>query len=472
MPETSDDMANIMNSVFMYSSDGITVVDGKGKVVAVNKVSCQLFGIKKEEVLGKHSRDFLNKGLWDKSTALKVLALKKQVTEVEYSYRTQKYILVTGTPVFDENGEISLVVENERDATELNKLKNELQNAKLMKEKYQEEINKLSLLELKKQNIIAQSEEMRDVMRIGLKCAQMEVSNILILGESGTGKGLLSKFIHDNSKRKRNSFIQINCAALPENLLEAELFGYEEGAFTGAKKGGKVGLFELSNDGTLFLDEIGELSSTVQAKLLKYLDDQVVIRLGGTKPIKTNCIIIAATNRDLSARVNKGLFRQDLFYRLNTFSIRVPPLRRRKEDIYSLTNYFLQKYNRNYGKQSRYSPGVLKSLYSYNFPGNVRELKNIIHNAIIMSETDLVDELILKNLENLKNEMIFQPNRMQHNSLRDQISAIEVDYLKRAAQTCRTTREMAAYVGTSQTSLIRKLKKYGIRPTLHRNRFK
>ena len=375
MHETPDEMLRILNSVFVYSSDGITVVDGRGKVVAVNEASCRLFGIKKEEVLGKNSRDFLDKGMWDKSTALKVLALKRQVSEVEYSYRTNKYVLVTGTPVFDENGEISLVIENERDVTELNNLKEELQHVQLMKEKFQEEINELSMLELKRQEIIAQSEEMRDVLRIGLKCAQMEVSNILILGESGTGKGLLSKFVHDNSKRKSNSFIQINCAALPENLLEAELFGYEEGAFTGAKKGGKIGLFELSNDGTLFLDEIGELSFNVQAKLLKYLDDQVILRLGGTNPIKTNCIIIAATNRDLVDRVNKGTFRQDLLFRLNTFSIRIPPLRQRKEDIFSLTNYFLQKYNNVYRKKSRYSPGVLKSLYSYNFPGNVRELK-------------------------------------------------------------------------------------------------
>ncbi|MEJ2731939.1 MAG: sigma 54-interacting transcriptional regulator, partial [Deltaproteobacteria bacterium] len=192
----------------------------------------------------------------------------------------------------------------------------------------------------------------------------MEASNILILGETGTGKGLLAKLIHQFSHRKKKPFIQINCAALPETLLEAELFGYEKGAFTGAREHGKIGLFELAHEGTLFLDEIGDLPLAVQAKLLKYLDDHEIMRLGVIKPKPVDCTIIAATNRNLEASSRQRKFRQDLFFRLNTFVIQTPPLRERPDDIFELVNHLLAKYNRHYVLRRRISPGAMEQIKS------------------------------------------------------------------------------------------------------------
>jgi TyrR family helix-turn-helix protein len=377
--------------------------------------------------------------------------------------RTGKILLVTGTPVFDEAGVISMVVVNERDMTQLNAIREELEESRMVTEKYQEELAELSLLELKNQEIIAGSAKMRQVLRVGLKLAHLEASNIFILGESGTGKGLLAKFIHKNSKRQHNPFVQINCAALPENLLEAELFGYERGAFTGAREQGKIGLFELAHGGTLFLDEIGDLPFSVQAKLLKYLDDQEIMRLGSLKPRKIDCTIIAATNRDLEELTRGNQFRQDLFYRLNTFTILIPPLRERPEDVFELVNYLLRKYNRTYRLKRRISPEALKALQSYPFPGNVRELMNILKTAVLMGERDVVDDVIISGL----GAAVEKPATpiaalMTGASLTDEISSVEKQILEKALAQFKTTRELARQLGISQPTVVRKLKKYAL----------
>jgi len=224
------------------------------------------------------------------------------------------------------------------------------------------------------------------------------VSNILIQGESGTGKGLLAKLIHKSGSRSGKPFIQINCAALPENLLEAELFGYEKGAFTGAHQKGKLGLFELAQGGTLLLDEIGDLPYPMQAKLLKCLEDHEIMHLGGLKPIRIDCIVIAATNQNLEELVVEDRFRKDLFYRLNTFNFRIPPLRERPEDIFELANAFLVKYNRAYGQDKRLSYRAIEALESYAFPGNVRELKNLVKKSVVLADEQRIDGIIMQSL--------------------------------------------------------------------------
>ena len=268
----------------------------------------------------------------------------------------------------------------------------------MVTEKYKQEITELSMLELKKNDICAESEEMRQVIKVAFKIAKIGVSYILILGETGTGKNLMAKFLHKNSQRMNKPFVQINCAALPETLLEAELFGYEKGAFTGAKDEGKIGLFELAHEGTIFLDEIGELPFSVQAKLLKYLDDNEVMRLGGVKPKKVDCMVISATNRDLESLTKKDKFREDLLYRLNTFTIQIPPLKERPEDIFELTKHYLQVYNKEFKQEKRISADVMQVLQSYPFTGNVRELKNIIKKAVVLSDEANLDDVFLKSL--------------------------------------------------------------------------
>jgi len=450
-----------LETIFKASSDGIWVCNGKGKVIDINEASEKLNGIQAKQIIGKNVIDLVDSGLFDRSVTLEVLETKRQVSVIQEIKRTKKILLATGTPAFDDEGNIFLVVVNERDMTQLNAIQKQLEQSRMVTEKYKDKLAELSLMELKNQEIVAENEKMRQVLHLALKLAHLSASDILILGESGTGKGLLAKFIHKNSHRSKKPFIQINCAALPENLLEAELFGYEKGAFTGARKEGKVGLFELAQDGTLFLDEIGDLPHSLQAKLLKYLDDHEIMRIGGLKPKKIDCTIIAATNRDLEARVQQKRFRKDLFYRLNAFTIRIPPLRERPDDIFELVNFYMKKYGKEYGLTRRISPDALKMLQAFPFPGNVRELKNILKKAVVMSEHESVDEMIHQSLSaDVSHHIASSVNTHQGRGFINKIFELEKEILQNAMTCCKSTREMARYLKISQPTVVRKLKKH------------
>ena len=451
-------------TIFNSSSDGIWVVDGTGKVIAVNQAAEKFSNIKAADVMNKNVVKLVESGIIDQALSPDVLASKRQVNMLQYIEKTGKYILSTGTPAFDENGNVFLVVVNERDMTRLNELLEQLNQTRLVSNKYKDKLTELGMLELKKQEIIAESEEMRQVLRIALKIAQMEASNILIQGESGTGKGLLAKFIHRNSPRHNKPFIQINCATIPENLLEAELFGYEKGAFTGAHQRGKAGLFELAQGGTFFLDEIGDIPYVVQAKLLKCLEDHEIMHLGGLKPIQINCMIIVADNQDLVTLVKEKKFREDLYYRLNAFSIKIPSLRERPDDTFDLANHFLHKYNETYKSNKQLSYSAIEMLQAYPFPGNVRELKNLIKKAVVLSEDLNLDEFIHKSLgyETSKEIQTAASRTVSPSKLSFKLKETESKMLKAAFMQCKSTREIAKYLGISQPSVVRKLKKYGI----------
>jgi PAS domain S-box-containing protein len=450
-----------LETIFKASHDGIWVCDGQGKVIDINEASEKLNGIQAKRIIGKNVTDLVNEGLFDRSVTLEVLETKRQVSVIQKIKRTKKLLLATGTPAFDDEGNIFLVVVNERDMTQLNAIQKQLEQSRMVTEKYKNKLAELSLLELKDQEIVAEDKRMRQVLHLALKLAHLSASDILILGESGTGKGLLAKFIHKNSNRNKKPFIQINCATLPENLLEAELFGYEKGAFTGARQEGKAGLFELAQEGTLFLDEIGDLPHPLQAKLLKYLDDHEVMRLGGLKSKKIDCTIIAATNRDLEGLVQQKRFRKDLFYRLNAFTIRIPPLRERPDDIFELVKFYMKKFGKEYRSNRRISPDSLKILQEYTFPGNVRELKNLLKKAVVMSENESVDEIIHQSLtagaDSCSNAI---DDTQQRKSLTDHILDVEKEIIKNAIKRCKSTREMARYLKISQPTVVRKLKKH------------
>jgi PAS domain S-box-containing protein len=459
--ESSSYMNQQLKTIIKASHDGIWVCDGQGKVIDINEASEKLNGIQAKHIIGKNVADLVNGGLFDRSVTLEVIETKRQVSVIQKIKRTEKILLATGTPAFDDEGNIFLVVVNERDMTQLNAIQKQLEQSRMVTEKYKNKLAELSLLELKDQEIVAEDKKMRQVLYLALKLAHLSASDILILGESGTGKGLLAKFIHKNSNRNKKPFVQINCATLPENLLEAELFGYEKGAFTGARKEGKAGLFELAHEGTLFLDEIGDLPHSLQAKLLKYLDDHEVMRLGGLKSKKIDCTIIAATNRDLEGLVQQKRFRRDLFFRLNTFIIRIPPLRERIDDIFELVSFYMQKYGKAYRLNRRISPEALKVLQAHPFPGNVRELKNVIKKAVLMSEHHVVDDVIYQSLPSGVSTFIASANdSQQEKGLTDQILNLEKDVLRHALRCCRTTREMARFLKISQPTIVRKLKKH------------
>lgn len=452
-------------TVFDASSDGIWICDGEGRVIEINKTTEILGDIKKEDVIGRKVSDLIKEqGLYDKYLTDEVIRTKRHISQLQKIKRTNKTVLCTGIPIIDKNGEVELVVINERDITQLHAIREQLKAVSQEKERFRDEIAELKMSELRTGKFVVESHQMQQIIRTALKFARIGVSDILILGESGTGKGLLAKFIHNNSKRAKHPFIQINCAAIPESILEAELFGYEKGAFTGAKEGGKPGLIELSQKGTLFLDEIGELSLNVQAKLLKYLDDREVMRLGGTCSKKIDSTLIAATNQNLEKLAQDDKFRNDLFYRLNSLIIHIPPLRERPEDVFELANSFLEHYNQTYELNKRINPLTLGLLQSHSFPGNVRELKNLIKKAVFTSESDAIDRMIIHNIskEVLEEWSTISDQDAEIRDLEDILSAFEKDILRSTAKKHKSTRKIAKHLNVSQPTIVRKLKKYGI----------
>jgi PAS domain S-box-containing protein len=452
-----------LETIFTRSADGLLICDGQGRILKMNQAAERLNGIRADEVLGKDVRTLVKEGQINRSATQEVLETRRQVSLVQTTPRSGYSLLVTGTPVFDPAGEIAYVVVNERDISLIRDMKRKLAQVRQESEKMRDELTELTLRELTDNDVVAQSPSMKQTVHLALKLARIGASNILLSGESGTGKGLLAKFIHKHSPRSDKPFIQINCAALPENLLEAELFGYEKGAFTGARETGKAGLFELAVGGTLFLDEIGEMSPAVQAKLLKYLDDQEIMPLGGTQSRKIDCTVLAATNQNLAELTRKKRFRLDLFHRLNTFTLSIPPLRERPEDIMELTRICLKKYNRKYRRRAHIGYRSLQALKAYSFPGNVRELINIVKQAVAMCERRQLDDYLIRLIDTPTCPAAEVSTQKTGNGLVQTLEAVERDLLEQAAEQCRTTRQAADLLGISQATVVRKFKKHGVR---------
>lgn len=308
----------------------------------------------------------------------------------------------------------------------------------------------------RQEGIIATSATMKRVLTVALRVAKVD-STVLITGETGVGKEILANFIHRCSKRKNSPFIKINCSAIPENLIESELFGYEAGAFTGAKREGKTGLIEMANEGTLFLDEIGDLPLAMQVKMLRVLQEREIQRVGGVKIQKVDFRLIAATNKNLEDMVKTRQFREDLFYRLNVVPVTIPPLRERKEEIVPLTSLFLDRFNQKYRLKKKISAEVIQGFLNYDWPGNVRELENTIERLVVTSDANV----ILK--ENFAVGTTISGSGSDAGLyLRNSIEETERHLLLQATQQCRNTREMAVVLGISQSAVVKKMRKHGI----------
>ena len=310
------------------------------------------------------------------------------------------------------------------------------------------------------QEIVAKSPAMAHTLEVALKLARHGARQILLTGESGTGKGLVAKFIHHHSPNASAPFIHINCAALPETLLEAELFGHEAGAFTGAAPEGRAGLFEAAGKGTAFLDEIGEMPLGLQAKLLTFLDNRELRRLAGHRTIPAPCTVIAATNRDLELMAGQKNFRQDLYWRLSVFCLHLPPLRERLEDLLELTCRELKKQNARYGLERELDARTLELIRNHPFPGNVRELLNRLQEAILLSEGPSLGPFLQRALAAENRPAPPRPPAR----LAEEVALAEKTNLAAALKTCANTREMAARLGISQASVSRKLRKHGLAP--------
>ena len=372
---------DILQEIIDNMRTGIWITDGEGKVLIVNNESVKTGGLTRDEVIGRTMDELLKVGYITESATLKVMASRKEECIVE-ELGTGGHCMTTSIPMFCQ-GEIDIIVSVERNISEVEKLKSLLNEQVEMKKELQKELLKFqSRKDELCGRMVTRNINMLHIREMAEDIGKIDAA-VMITGESGTGKEVIADIIHKSSRRREAPFVKVNCAAIPETLMESEFFGYEQGAFTGAGGNGKIGLFELADGGTLFLDEVGELSIPIQSKLLRVLQDKEVRRVGGEKSISVDIRIIAATNRDLKAEVAKGTFRKDLYYRLFVVPIALPPLRERKEDIELLTKHFLDIFNKQYNMKKTIGPEAMEIMERYQWPGNVRELRNVVERLVV-----------------------------------------------------------------------------------------
>lgn len=433
------------------SYDGFLLADPSGRIFYANQAVETISGVSNDEIVGRTSKEMEEVGIII-SQSMKVL--KKDPLTISQKLCTGAEIFITSKPVFDESGELICYISNYRELSSLNELHKEHHN--LLNINYSE-LQQLRAQLLKTEDWIGNSFKTKALKEKVSKVAKTEAI-LLIVGESGVGKEVISKTIHKISDRNNAPYIQINCGAIPESLMEAELFGYEKGAFTGAVTA-KPGLLEVANGGTVLLDEIGEMPLHLQVKLLRVIQTKEITRVGGTKTKKLDVRFLAATNRDLKQLAEQGKFREDLYYRLNVIPIKIPPLRERIEDIHPLSQHFLNKYNVKYSVNKRISEEALRVLCEYSWPGNVRQLENTLEQLVILSETeevrrnDLPKEMIKGNTPEMEGEII-PLKQLRENT--------EMKMIKLALNRYKSIREAAKHLEVDHSTLVKKIKKLGI----------
>ncbi|MGM0394769.1 MAG: sigma-54 interaction domain-containing protein [Thermodesulfobacteriota bacterium] len=451
-----------LDTIIDSSNDGLWICDGNGVVVRINPASEKMIGITAAKVVGKHMSELVEKKLVDRSVTLEVLKTRKKVSLVQKT-RIGRHLFLTGTPVFDKNGDLFRVVVNERDITEITQLQEQLKENAALTEQYKQDILERQIQEAESRQLIAQSANFKKIVQKAIKLAQVD-STVLILGESGTGKGVIADLIHKYSARAGHPMIRINCGAIPDTLVESELFGYEKGAFTGAGHKGKPGKFETADKGIVFLDEIAELPLGSQVKLLKFLEDGMISRVGSHRSRQVDVRIIAATNRDLKEMIAGKLFRSDLYYRLHVVPLTIPPLRDRSECLVPLITHYLDRFADKYDKpRLTLSRNALDTLSAYRFPGNVRELINICERLVVMAADsrvryeDLPGSIRKSMPPEEPGDAVWHPGQ----SLSQMVADLEKKVLTQALKHGGTQAGAARLLGIDQSTIARKLKKYG-----------
>jgi PAS domain S-box-containing protein len=441
-------------------SDGICLVDSKGSVIAINRGYTDITEIKEEEILGRNIRDMLDKGYFSSAVSFQVMEQKKKISALSTLAKNNKKVLITGFPFFDDNGEVTQVLTVMRDLTEILKLRDELEKVEKESERYLEELKQLKSEYLKQTNLIGESQQMKEVKEIINYIAKTDAT-VLISGETGCGKEVVSREIHKNSLRSGKPYIKVNCAAIPDSLIESELFGYEKGAFTGALNKEKLGMFETANGGTILLDEIGEMPINLQSKLLRVLQEKEITRVGGTKSIKIDVRIIAATNQKLEELIHSGKFREDLYYRLNVVPIKLPPLRERKEDIPLLANVFLEKFNKKYRKDKSFESLAMGALEAYEWPGNVRELQNVIERLVVIGDEPYITYGHIVNILGKGSVKVTLEGSSM--TLKEAVDMFERQIIEKALEQHGSTYKAAEALGVTQPTVFRKAKALGIK---------
>lgn len=448
-----------LGKIANFVSDGILVTDENGKIIMINKKHAIRSLLPLEEIIGKTLSSFVDDGFYTLLTPIDIAKMPDILTKEKTIHfgamiKGGRRLLVTASPMFNEENKVYRIVYTSRDITELERMRRDLQKEAYLRMFYEKQLKQ----ESGETDLAFRSKEMKDVLQIVMKVSQVD-SNVFLSGESSVGKGLIARKIHELGNRKDLPFVQVNCAAIPESLFEAELFGYEEGAFTGAKKGGKPGLFELAGEGTIFLDEIAELPGSVQAKLLQVLQENEFRRVGGLNSLKLNARVITATNKNLEELIKANRFREDLYYRLCVVPIHIPPLRERPGDILLLANIFLHKYNEKYNLNKKFDQNVKRWMCGYDWPGNVRELQNIVERLAIISEEEYITTDDIPESYRMK---VPGFNDKEPLSLKEVNEAAEKKLLESVLSTGKSSREVAEELGVSQATVLRRVKKYGL----------
>ena len=451
--ELSHELSAIVDSCY----EGLWICDGEANVIRINPASARINDIEPAEVVGRNMAELVESGVIARSATLEVLE-KKRVVNFFQVTRKGRRLLTAGTPIYDNHGEIVKVIVSERDITEIDEMQRRLEEQSAISNQFQSRILEMQQADIASTKVIARSRCMVRALNQALKVSQVD-SSVLILGESGSGKGLFADLIHSHSKRSKKPLININCGAIPETLIESELFGHEKGAFTGAQST-KPGLIEMADGGILFLDEIAELPLASQVKLLKFLEDGYTTRLGGTKSKQVDVRIIAATHGDLEEMVDRKQFRLDLYYRLNVIPLHIPSLKDRRDCIVPLIQHYIDQFSERNKINKRITSAAMDILLAYDWPGNVRQLMNVCERILVMTDGNVIDiqDLPQKIAGNISQGGL----STEHLTLSQSMECFERSLLADAMAEHGNQYKVAAAMGINQSTVARKLKRYGI----------
>ncbi|MDQ9817458.1 sigma 54-interacting transcriptional regulator [Acinetobacter bereziniae] len=447
----------ILTSIMNALDDGVYITDHLGTTLFVNDAYLKLTHLNREDLIDHPIQDLVNQGVFSRSVSMDVIQTHQKTTILQ-SLQNHTELLVTGHPVFDQENQLIAVITSVRDITVLlqaQKDQKELEDIRNTQKKY-------STRKLNDNYLTNLSDSTNKTFNRAKRIAHSDIK-ILIQGNTGTGKTVLARFIHKNSPRKDQPFLEINCATMPDGLLESELFGYVPGAFTGALQKGKKGLFEVVNGGTLFLDEVGDLPLALQAKLLKVIEDNRFIPVGGFEYVYTDVRIISATHHDLLKLVEQGKFRRDLYYRLCVTSLKLEDLKNRISEIEPLLELYLANFNKKYHTNKRYSAEVIDLVKAYSWPGNIRELTNFVEQTVVLSESStILPQDIPEDIQcALHGESQFNtPLSNSAETLKKQVDDFEFKIISRALAVFKTTQKAAQALGIDQSTLVKKRQRY------------
>lgn len=451
--ELSRELSVIIDSCY----EGLWVFDGQANVLRINVAAERINNIRAEDYIGRNMYELVKTDLIERSASLEVIE-KKEAVSFLCSTREGRKLIKSGTPIFDDEGTLVKIVVSERDITQMDEMQRKLEEQAAISSHFQHQILEMQQAELASTKIIAKSPAMIRALNQALKVSQAD-SSVLILGESGVGKGLFADLIHMRSKRTDKPLIKINCGAIPETLIESELFGHEKGAFTGAQAA-KPGHIELADGGVLFLDEIAELPLSSQVKLLRFLEDGKVTRLGSTKAKQVDVRILAATHGDLEEMVEKKEFRLDLYYRLNVIPLTIPALRERRDCIVPLIQHYVELFSQRNGIDKRISGAAMDVLLAYDWPGNVRQLMNVCERILVMSDGDVID------IQDLPQRIAGNASKgalpTERLTLQQAMDSFERSLLAESMEEHGNQYRVADALGINQSTVARKLKRYGI----------